>query len=355
MLYKGKIKYVLSSTFTDQGYVSCLPDLLAGIKRVYILKGAAGTGKATFIRLLGESMSSLGYEMEYWISAADAVNPEGIYFPQLDTAVVNGSSPVSIEPHYPHISGDVINLGDYLDTALIKEQARQIIKHIDQWELSNRQAEMHLQSAALAKQELKKSAAAHLNMQQLYSLVEQIYSEATLPRPGERHFFASAMTAEGYIDYVEEISSDCKQRFVLTGPAGSGKSTILAEIARKAKQQGNSVEYYYCGLEADSLLMIIPPAFSTAVIDGGGLQLNLKPWDKVINTEAVLDDFEILKEAQVSSLANHNYEELLSKAQEKLEEAYRELKALKHLYASKMNFQALNQRRMALLEELIQR
>jgi ABC-type cobalamin/Fe3+-siderophores transport system ATPase subunit len=163
------------------------------------------------------------------------------------------------------------------------------------------------------------------------------------------------MTAEGYIDYVEEISSDCKQRFVLTGPAGSGKSTILAEIARKAKQQGNSVEYYYCGLEADSLLMIILPAFSTAVIDGGGLQLNLKPWDKVINTEAVLDDFEILKEAQVSSLANHNYEELLSKAQEKLEEAYRELKALKHLYASKMNFQALNQRRMALLEELIQR
>jgi len=345
---------MLTSTFTDQGYVSRLPELLMGISRVYILKGAAGTGKATFIRLLGESMSALGYEMEYWISAADAVNPEGVYFPQLDIAVVNGSSPVCLEPRYPHINGDIINLSDYLNTALIKEHAQEIIRRIDQWEQLNRQAEKHLLAAAQTKQEMKKPAVAHLNMKQLCSLVERVYSEVTRPRNGERHFFASAMTADGYVDYVEAISSDCRQRFILTGPAGSGKSTILAEIARKAKHQGHSVEYYHCGLESDSLLMIILPAYSAAVIDSGGLQLHLKPWDKVINTESVLDNFEILKEAQVHSLAEQKYKESLCKAQEKLQEANQELKALKQLYASKMDFEALNQRRMALLEELTQ-
>lgn len=352
MFYRGKTKYMLTSTFTDQGYVSCLPELLTGISRVYILKGAAGTGKATFIRLLGESMSELGYELEYWISAADAVNPEGVYFPQLDLAVVNGSSPVCLEPRYPHISGEIINLSDYLNSALIKEHAGEIIKHFDQWEKLHREAGEHLLTAAQTRREMKKPAVARHNMQQLYSLAERVYSEVTRPRNGERHFFARAMTAEGYVDYVEAISSDCRQRFILTGPAGSGKSTILVEIARKARQQGDSVEYYHCGLEYESLILIILPAYSAAVIDGGGLQLNLKPWDKVINTETVLDNFDILKDIQGYSLAEHKYKESLCRAQEKLAEANRKLKALKRLYASKMDFEALDRRRIALLQEL---
>lgn len=353
MFGKGKIKYVLSSTFTEAGFVSCLPDLLANIERVYILKGAPGTGKATFIRLLGDSMLALGYEMEYWISAADAVNPEGIYFPQLDAAVVNGSSPVSLEPRYPHISGESINLGDYLDTTLLKELAEKIISHIDHWETLNREAGAHLQSAAQAKQEIKRSNSSHLNMQQLYGMAEQVYDQATCPLPPERHLFASAMTAEGYINYVEEISCDCRKRLLLVGPMGSGKSTILAEIARKAKQQGHSVEYYHCGLSVESLLMIILPNFRTAVIDSGGLCLASKPGDKIINVSGVLDNFDENLASQQQEADMRRYQALLGVAQENLENARQHLKGLKRLYASKMDFKALDQRRIALLEELL--
>lgn len=353
MFCKGKIKYVLSSTFTEEGFVSCLPDLLANIERVYILKGAPGTGKATFIRLLGDSMLALGYEMEYWISAADAVNPEGVYFPQLDAAVVNGSSPVSLEPHYPHISGDLINLGDYLDTTLLKELGKKIISHIDQWETLNREAGAQLQSAAQAKQEIKRSNSSHLNMQRLYGLAEQVYNVATRPLPPERHLFASAMTAEGYINYVEEISCDCRQRLLLVGPMGSGKSTILAEIARKARQQGHSVEYYHCGLSVESLVMIILPAFRTAVIDGGGLSLASKPGDKIIDSSVVLDNYDETLASLQQDGDMRSYQALLGAAQDKLEQARQHLKGLKRLYASKMDFEALDQRRMLLLQELI--
>lgn len=353
MFCKGKIKYVLSSTFTEEGFVSCLPDMLADIERVYILKGAPGTGKATFIRLLGEAMLALGYETEYWISAADAVNPEGIYFPQLDAAVVNGSSPVSLEPRYPHISGDLINLGDFLDTTLLKEQRQKVINHVDQWEALNREAGAHLHAAAQAKQAMKTSNSTHLNMQKLYGLAEQVYGEATRPLPPERHLFASAMTAEGYINYVEEISAECRQRLVLVGPMGSGKSTILAEIARIARQQGHSVEYYHCGLSVESLLMIILPAFRTAVIDSGGLRLAPKPGDKVIDAAVVLDDFDEVLASQQQSDDMRCYQAQLGAAQENLQDARRQLKALKRLYASKMDFKALDRRRVLLLEELV--
>lgn len=354
MFFKGKIKYVFSSTFTEDGFASCLPDLLADIGRVYILKGAPGTGKATFMRLLGESLLALGYELEYWISAADAVNPEGIYFPQLNVAVVNGSSPLSLEPRYPHIDGDIINLDDCLNAKALKEQADTIIGYIDQWEALNQQARAELQIAARAKQAMKMANSHRLNIRRLYGLAEKVYEEATRPLPLERHFFASAMTADGYINYVDEISADCRRRLVLAGPTGSGKSTILAEIARKAKQEGHSVEYYHCGLYVDSLLMIIFPAYRTAVIDKGGLQLVTRPGDKIISTEAVLDDIELQLVAPQHGSLWRDYESHLNRAQEKLEEARRQLKALKRIYAGRMDFKALEQRRLALLEELLE-
>lgn len=353
MFYRGKIKYVLSSTFTEQGFVSCLPDLLVGLQRVYILKGAAGTGKATFIRLLGEELSERGYNVEYWISAADAVNPEGVYIPQLDTAVVNGSGSAALEPRYPHVTGYLLYLGDYLEQNAIKQQAMQIINHIDRWEEKHKEAVLHLQAAAQAKAVIKKGNASHLNMQKLYSLADEVYSAATRPLPREKHYFASAMTANGYINYVAEISADCRQRFVLTGPAGSGKSTILAEIARMALSQGHSIECYHSGLEAESLLMIIFPAFRTAVIDAGGLQLAAKAGDKVISTESILDDFDAKQATEIYSAVKRNYEALLGKAQEELEQARQELKALKRFYAGKMDFQALDKRRLQLLEEIL--
>lgn len=353
MFYKGKSKYVLSSTFTEQGLISCLPDLVVGLRRVYILKGAAGTGKSTFIRLTGEALSERGYEVEYWISAADAFNPEGIYIPQLDTAVVNGSGAAALEPRYPNVTGYLLYLGDYLEQDAIKQQAMQIIGHIERREEKHKEAVLHLQAAARAHAIIKRGNASHLNLQKLYSLADELYCAATKPLPLEKHYFASAMTASGYINYVGEISADCRQRFILTGPTGSGKSTILAEIAGKALAQGHSVEYFHSGLEAESLLMIILPAFSTAVIDAGGLQLDAKAGDKVISMEAILDDFDSAQAMAIYSSVERDYETLLGKAQEELEQARQELKALKRLYASKMDFQALDKQRLQLLAEIL--
>ena len=110
---RGNTRYGFVSSFTNLGFKTFIPDLVVGIKKVFILKGAPGTGKSTFIRLVGEALSEQGYDIEYWVSSLDPVRPDGVYSPQLDTAVINGSLSIPVDPQYPQVRDIMINLSEY--------------------------------------------------------------------------------------------------------------------------------------------------------------------------------------------------------------------------------------------------
>ena len=131
---RGKVRYVLTSSNTSHGFRTFLPELLQGVAKVFVLKGAPGTGKSTFIRLLGESFSDQGYEVEFWVSADDPVSPEGVFIPQLKAAVVNGSLSSPIDPSYPGVTRDIIYLGDYWDKNILQDYSQEIINLYEEHE-----------------------------------------------------------------------------------------------------------------------------------------------------------------------------------------------------------------------------
>ena len=47
MSIRGNTRYCFVSSFTSLGFRTFIPDLVDGIKKVFILKGAPGTGKST--------------------------------------------------------------------------------------------------------------------------------------------------------------------------------------------------------------------------------------------------------------------------------------------------------------------
>ena len=60
---KGKIKYVFTSSHTKNGFYTFIPKLIRRFAQGLYFKGPAGSGKSTFIRLLGETMCEQGYEV----------------------------------------------------------------------------------------------------------------------------------------------------------------------------------------------------------------------------------------------------------------------------------------------------
>lgn len=349
----GEIRYVLTSSNTKQGFHTFIPDLIQGLRKIYILKGAAGSGKSTFIRLLGESLSEKGYEIEFWISALDPVSPDGVYIPRLGTAVINGSLPQPIDPRYPGATGHIIYLGDYRNGKDLNTKTREIIDLIDRQEEQNAKAFEVLRTASQAREEVKKVARDSLSMANIRKLIEELASELLREQPGERHYFASAVTADGMVNYIDEISYECKRRYILTGPSGSGKSLVITELARMAREKGYFLEYYHCGFDLESIVMVIIRNLQLALIDGGNMDLSIKPWDIVIDMVGYLENYDAEAAAIKCSEAYRNYESLLLEAEVKLENAHATLKELKKIFTPFMDFEQLDRKRQEVLEDII--
>lgn len=350
---RGEIRYVFTSSNTYHGFRSFIPELIKPLQRAYILKGAPGTGKSTLIRMLGESLANRGYAIDFWLSASDPLNPEGVYLPRLEIAVVNGSLGLSLDPRYPGVTGEIIHLEQFQDRTALRLHGREIIELVDRLEAENEQAFQIMKNAAGLKEELKKNASSRLKMEKINQLIDRLEDELFKESPAERHFYASAYTAEGTINYVDEISRNCQRRYILKGPPGSAKSTIISEMARRGRERGWYMEYYHCGLDLESLVMLIIPSQGIALIDAGNAELSLRPWDVVIDMNTCLEPLDSSPAQSEDTQANRAYETLLSQAQIQFDNAYKTLKELKKIYGSVMDFAGLDEKREELLQEII--
>jgi hypothetical protein len=84
----------------------------------------------------------------------------------------------------------------------------------------------------------------------------------------EWHRFSGAMTPQGNINFYELLIENIKNRYIVKGRPGTGKSTMTRKLAKAALDAGYDVEYYHCAFDPDSIDMIIIPEMSFAILDG---------------------------------------------------------------------------------------
>ncbi len=352
---RGKTRYIFTSSHTSQGFYTFIPELVNGLGKVYILKGAPGSGKSTFIRLLGEVISQQGYDIEFWVSALDPVTPDGVFIPLLNAAVINGSLPRPIDPKYPGIRESIINLEEYWDNSIVEQKYGEIIKQVDQTNIFQDQAINILKEASRAKEEIRQANSAHLNIEKIEGLTKDLSTEIMDNRPGEKHYFAGVITGDGLVDYINELSADCKKRYIFKGPSGSGKSTVIYKLAREAKKKGYFLEFYHCGLEVDYLIMVVIRNLQLALIEAGHIEVGTRQGDVTVDMTRYMEGYDTDQVAVNNNELYRQFEALLLQAQRELENAYQANREVKKIYTSAMDFERLDQKREQIAAELLNR
>lgn len=90
------------------------------------------------------------------------------------------------------------------------------------------------------------------------TLVQQTIGDQRRPKVGRRwDRFLGAATAWGAVDYIEELTKAIPRRFLIEGRPGTGKSTLLKQLASFAQGAGFDVEVYHCAFDPHSLDMVI--------------------------------------------------------------------------------------------------
>lgn len=349
---RGNTRYSFVSSFTNLGFRTFVPDLIDGIRKVFILKGAPGTGKSTFIRLVGEALSEQGYDIEYWVSSLDPVTPDGVYIPQLDAAVINGSLKIPVDPQYPQIREIMINLGEYSE-GIAAGDSRTVIELLDCIKASQEQTIRFVQAITEARQVIRHFNNSHLDMAAIQALINEICGRIMDHRTAERHYFARTITPDGMADYIDDLSRECQQRYIFKGGPGSGGSIIIAHLIKQARQKGYALEYYHCGMEYDQLVMVIIRSLQVALIETDKVDIEFRQGDKVVDMQKFLDIDNGDPFCLNSSETGRRCETLLLQAQQELVNVQKQTRLVKKYYCEAMDFERLDQKRAEVIKDIL--
>ncbi len=148
---------------TENGFVSWFSDIFdpRKLSRTYIIKGGSGTGKSTLMKKVAEKAENAGGSCEYFYCSSDPTSLDGIIITAPDgetTAMLDGTAPHLTDPKYPGAADEIVNLGEYWCSDILKAQRDEIVALTDKKARLYREAYSFFSSAgALYRSQLKEA------------------------------------------------------------------------------------------------------------------------------------------------------------------------------------------------------
>lgn len=119
-------KTYFAASNTGAGFKNYFDSIFLQDERVYILKGGPGTGKSYFLKQVARAAKQRGYEVELYLCSSDADSLDGVRIPTLSISVFDGTSPHGADPRFPGAREDMVNLGAFWNSALLRAHREEI-------------------------------------------------------------------------------------------------------------------------------------------------------------------------------------------------------------------------------------
>ena len=300
---KEQIKHVFPGGNTPEGFFSYYQYIIpATARRIFLIKGGPGTGKSSFMKKISAEMMSLGYALEHHHCSSDPHSLDGLVIPALNVAFMDGTATHIVDPKNPGCVDEIIYLGNFWNENKIEACKSEIIACNQDISLYFQRSYRYLRAAKSLYDDWENinltafdTAEANKKTQHLLSAV---FRGAQTTGSGKvRKLFASAITPEGSVHYLDSLSNPMSRNFVITGQPGTGKSTLVQRIIDTAIFKGLDVEAYYCPLDPHKPEHVLIPALQTAVLTSV-FPHTINP----VNTEIAIDMNECLLKSNYKKL-----------------------------------------------------
>lgn len=346
---KGRIKHVFPGGNTSKGFYSFYDYIIPlDTTRIFIIKGGPGVGKSTFMRKIGEAMLEQGYDIEFHHCSSDNGSLDGVVIPEIGVALIDGTAPHIVDPKNPGCVDEIIHLGDYWDEDGIRLNKQEILTTNREVGRSFERAYRFLKSAQIVYDDWERANQEAMDYGKANKiaadLVDKVFLREVSTKMGkERHLFASAITPEGMMNYLDTIVGPCDQRYIIEGRPGTGKSTLLNKIANAAVERGYNVEMYHCALNPEKVEHVLIPELSVAFAKSIEPHVYVSQiGDEVIDMDHCLKP-EILEKYEVLVTENEKiFNSLFSRAIKFISKAKMTHDLMETYYIPNMDFEAVS-------------
>ena len=299
MQENDRIRFFLGAN-SPLGFYS-LYDHLIDLKQanaIYILKGGPGCGKSTLMRRVAARAEEMGKQVEYIHCSADPNSLDGILLHGTKTAIVDGTAPHIIEPHYPGVIEHYVNLGDSYDRAGLRNIRQEIVGCMEGYSDCYKRAYRCLDAAAAIGEDVR-SALIHQALKEKATKRSHgiLSREAKNTGNGTGRVtqrFLGAITHQGPLTYYSTAFVLCKRVYFLVDSYGLSHQ-MLSPLLAGLTQSGYDVIACPSPMAPDRLEHLIVPELSLAFLSvPPGHSLHKRPYRK-IHMDAMVDS-ELLRQ-----------------------------------------------------------
>lgn len=345
---KGKTIDLFPGGNTSKGFYSFYRYILSQeeARRIISIKGGPGTGKSSLMKKVGAHFNEKGYDIEYHHCSSDNNSLDGVVVKGLNVAILDGTAPHVVDPVNPGAVDEILNMGDCWNEEGFKRFRKNIIDINKEVGKTFRRAYRFIGAAKAVHDDWSSFNNEALSNSKLNKLKEELKSKIlTTPVSSsgmERHLFATALTPNGIVTYVDNMLAGYENVYVLNGGPGTGKSDVLDYLLKEALKRGYYVEIFHDPLIPERLEHIFIPNLSTAVITSN--EINKKKFDgNQIYMDNLLNSYVLNKNREEIKRDMEMFYELLDKGLSIIASAKVLHDAMETYYVPNMNFDKINE------------
>ncbi|MBU5594040.1 hypothetical protein KQI76_02585 [Amphibacillus sp. MSJ-3] len=262
-----------SSAHTSAGYQDLLASNLIGLDHIFLIEGATTKERSEFVRIFFDRWRARGEKIELILNSIDHTVMSGVINRRLSCAIIDRTQHLNYPIKALGVIEHLVDLSSVFNQKDLLTNREQILKF-------QHERDRHIQEAHKA---FARGLDLHDQLEKIYihamdfnkanlvtdQLIDEIFQNETSQKikPIIRHRFLGASTANGVIDFIDQLTEQLGKRYLIKGRAGSGKSTLLRKIVAEAERRHFSIEVYHCGFDPDSLDMVIIRELGIAIFD----------------------------------------------------------------------------------------
>lgn len=242
-------RFFLGAT-TPQGFTSCYQQSynIDDYEYICIVKG--GPCKQAFINGVASKLASYDSKAEFIYSSLNPSSCDGVILHSLKAAVIDGSSPHSLEPRYYDAFETILTLGDYCDKEFIRSNKANIMHLTDTSSRLYERCVRFVNAAGSLLDDTYSLALACTDEDKVKAFCERTMLreiKQTLPRQAkERSRFLSAITPDGIVLFEDTIRYYCKQLYIIEDDFGAASNLILQQVRSIALKSGYDIICCWC-------------------------------------------------------------------------------------------------------------
>lgn len=356
---KNVVDFFMGANSPD-GFCSLYSELTTPIQgnRLYLIKGAAGSGKSGMLRRAAEELSSRDALVERLHCSADPDSLDGILLHTGRAAVLDATPPHAVEPTYPGGFESVINLCGCLNEPLLEERLPRLAALQTAGGICHQKCRGLLRCADILLSDNACFAESCVDFDKIDALAERIakkeWKKPTGKKGEERRRLLSAVTHQGIVTYVDTIAALCDRIVLIRDDYRISSDALLRRLRTDALDKGYLIYSCFCPLSPKGRLEhLLLPELELGFITQSRFQdfSALRP-DKVIHFTRFTDMERLRTRKQYLSFNRKAAAELLAGAIGHMRQAKAFHDELEEQYHAAVDFNAVTDLADGLLQTL---